>query len=180
MNRTAYLLRHTEVDTPKGTIYGHLDVPLLEEAYRLSLFRLLPEMPRGVSFFSSPLSRCARLANDLAKGAASVVVVEPRLRELSFGAWEGRTWGAIDRAESEHWSANVYDRAPPEGESLRTVEQRVLAAWGEMVAATESDFVLVAHAGPLRILQLHLEARPLTDWPKTKWEFGECKRFAVA
>ena len=180
MSRTAYLVRHTAVDVPKGTIYGHLDVPLLEDAYQTSLFKLLPEMPRGTSVFTSPLTRCSRLAGELAQGVAGALVVEERLRELSFGTWEGQAWKSIDRAESEHWTANVYDRAPPQGESLREVETRVLLAWRELLATNHGDFVLVAHAGPLRILQLHLEARPLTDWPKTTWEFGQCKRFVLA
>ena len=185
MPRTVTLIRHTEVDVPKGTIYGHLDVPLLEEAYPARLSALLPKMPRGAQYVASPLSRAARLAQDLAQSCSGTVRLEACFKELSFGAWEGASWSTLDRAATEHWTQDIVNRAPPRslegvvGESLNDLAARVLPAWRDALAALDAPLVIVAHAGPLRVLQLNLEGRPLSDYGKTTWDFGEAKQFVV-
>ncbi|QKZ13975.1 alpha-ribazole phosphatase family protein [Spirosoma sp. KUDC1026] len=64
---TIYLIRHTEVAVERGVAYGQTDVPLADtyDEQRDHLLRHLPENPAVV--FSSPLSRCRQLAEDLAK-----------------------------------------------------------------------------------------------------------------
>jgi alpha-ribazole phosphatase len=62
-----YLIRHTEVAVERGVAYGQTDVALADtyDEQRDHLLRHLPENPAAV--FSSPLSRCRRLAEDLAR-----------------------------------------------------------------------------------------------------------------
>ena len=81
------LIRHTSVDVAPGTCYGQSDVPLrssFEEeaaATREALQRYAP----FDAVFTSPLSRCTRLADYCGYGNARR---DGRILEISFGDWE--------------------------------------------------------------------------------------------
>ena len=58
------LIRHTSVDVPKGVCYGQTDVPLrdsFEEEASITAQQLQNDVFDAV--FTSPLSRCTRLAD---------------------------------------------------------------------------------------------------------------------
>ena len=58
------LIRHTSVDVPKGICYGQTDVPLkdsFEQEAALTAEQLKDQ--RFDKVYTSPLSRCARLAD---------------------------------------------------------------------------------------------------------------------
>src|SRR4051812_42525728 len=110
------VVRHTAVGGPTGLCYGQMDVPLAA-SYTADLKvvqNTLPNLPYA-RVYSSPLHRCRQLATDLNCGS---VQKDERLRELSFGAWEGLLWEAIPRAASEYWTEDVVHRAPPGGETF--------------------------------------------------------------
>lgn len=76
---------------------------------------------------------------------------EPRLQELSFGTWEGRTWKELRRDEPTLYAERERDRwdfVPPGGESYAGAAGRV----GEAVAEFGRDTVLVSHGGIARVL----------------------------
>jgi broad specificity phosphatase PhoE len=80
--------------------------------------------------------------------------LDARLRELSFGEWEGRTWDEIhasDAARLDAWASDWIGTRPPGGESFIDLVDRV-TAWIDDVraAATAGDVVAVAHAGSIR------------------------------
>ena len=79
------------------------------------------------------------------------VATDDRLKEMSFGAWEGRTWDDLKRAEP----AAVAERrrgcwhfVPPDGESYAMLLDR-LSPW---LAGLPEDAVVVAHGGVARAL----------------------------
>ncbi len=83
--------------------------------------------------------------------------IEERLKELSFGAWEGRTWDDLKRAEPAAIAARRADAwgfVPPGGESYAMLLDR-LEPW---LAALPADAVVVAHGGVARAL-MHRVAR---------------------
>ena len=87
------LIRHTRVNVPKDILYGQLDVGLADsfpqeaEAYR-------QQLPRDFdAVFSSPLTRCKRLAETLEYTA---IEFDERLMEYNFGNWEGLRREEID------------------------------------------------------------------------------------
>ena len=83
-----YLIRHTKTDTKKGLCYGQSDVPLADSFYdeALQLQQKLPELNGDCKVFSSPLSRCLRLANRF----SDTVTTDERLLEMNFGNWENK------------------------------------------------------------------------------------------
>ena len=138
------LIRHPAVLVAPGTCYGRLDVALhpdaAAEAARLRA--LIAASPGPV--WTSPARRCRDLA-----GAGAII--DPRLRELDFGAWEGLAWDDVPRDALDRWAASPRDFAPPGGESGAALLARVGAFCAELRAGG-ADGVVVSHGGPLKLL----------------------------
>jgi alpha-ribazole phosphatase len=138
------LLRHTRPEGGAGVCYGVTDLPpgaeLAREARRLAA--QLPQVERVVT---SPLSRCARLAERLAAARGLVLSVDPRLAELDFGAWEGRRWDDLPRPEIDAWAADLMGARPHGGESVAMLAARAWAALDEADGA-----LVVTHMGVIR------------------------------
>src|SRR5258706_706589 len=90
------LLRHGATAwNAEGRIQGRTDVPL-SDAGRAALRAFpLPEQCSGMRIVSSPLARCRETASLL---GSENVQCDPRLAEMSWGAWEGRRLAEL-RAE---------------------------------------------------------------------------------
>lgn len=91
-------------------------------------------------------------------------------REMSFGIWEGLTHADImaqDDERYQQWLDNPVAFAPPEGESLTAVGQRVWRGWQKIAESAVKTAVLVAHGGSLKLLLCQLLGLPLTAY----WQF---------
>ena len=80
---------------------------------------------------------------------------DDRLKEISFGAWEGLTWPEVAAADAQRHAERNRDRwafVPPDGESYAQVADR-LEPWLE---AIPDDAVVVAHGGVARALLVML------------------------
>jgi broad specificity phosphatase PhoE len=94
-----------------------------------------------------------RIVEALGAGA-DAIEVEPRLRELHFGAWEGHTWDEIQRRDAarlDGWMAAWTERGTPDGEGYRELCERV-SEWAHTLDQRAGDIVVVAHAGSIRAL----------------------------
>ena len=88
---------------------------------------------------------------------------DPRLAEIDFGAWEGRPWDAIPRADQiDAWAADVGGYAPPGGESPRPVAGA--RARIPSTALPDRDTVVVTHAGVIRSLLAADQGLPPERW----------------
>src|SRR3569833_5018 len=83
------LLRHGE---PVGgtRIRGQSDDPLSERGWQ-QMWQAAGEAAPWQAIITSPLLRCAAFARALAERHGLPVQVEPRFKEIGFGAWEGHT-----------------------------------------------------------------------------------------
>jgi broad specificity phosphatase PhoE/nicotinamide riboside kinase len=155
-----HLLRHGEVaQLSDRVVRGQLDAELsargLEQGERLADW-LAEHEPAPAVVWSSDLVRCRALAERIAQRHAVPLRVDPRLREQSLGAWEGRTWAEITTAEpaavTEYWE-NYYAARPTRGESFRDMEARATAWWSEAQREHRGQRVLVVtHIGVIRAL----------------------------
>lgn len=143
------LLRHPSTDAPEGLCYGRTEVGLGPGA-AAGIARALAATPRVRRVMASPARRCRALAVALAERDGVELVHDARLRELDFGAWEGRFWQDIPRAESDLWAADPWREAPPGGESFAALHRRVAAA----LDAAGAGAALVTHAGPIRAARM--------------------------
>lgn len=163
------LLRHPRTLAPAGLCYGRFEPPLPPGAID-SLAPLCAELRDVRTIISSPATRCARAAEFLADALGCRLLTDARLLELNFGAWEGLEWANIDRAESDYWSEDPVNRAPPGGETFGALCERVTAALAD--AASHAAPMLVTHAGPIRAAWMHAEGRSFAEAFATQVPFA--------
>jgi alpha-ribazole phosphatase len=146
------LVRHPPPDVRPGVCYGRLDVPL-HPASATAAGRLAATIARcGISGIrTSPSQRCRVLADAVGELCGVPPVVDARLQELDFGAWEGLPWDDVPRAALDAWAASPMGFAPPGGESGASLVARVRAVRDDLSQAGE-DCLIVSHGGPLKVL----------------------------
>ncbi|XXX74694.1 histidine phosphatase family protein [Sorangium sp. So ce134] len=133
--------RHAPVPL-SGVCYGRLDVAaeLSPEGAAAAIERALRDLGlRPGVVWSSPLSRCALPAAELAARLGVPRAVDERLVEIAYGAWEGRAWSDIERDDPLAYAAwlDGWERVgPPGGESAIEVEARVRSFWRALGATS--------------------------------------------
>lgn len=145
-----YLIRHTQTDTPKGLCYGQTDVKLAEKFLdeARDILKKLPPAQSNDLVFSSPLSRCTRLADLIGDD----VILDARLLEVNFGDWENMLFANIEPEMLNHWTENFVTLAPPNGESFTALCQRVECFWRDIIQLENERVFIVTHAGVIRAL----------------------------
>lgn len=168
-----YLIRHGETElNKKGCYYGWIDCGLSE--YGLEQALLLRHALRRISLdaaITSDMKRAVDTAEVLCEGRNIDLLKDERLRELNFGAWEGKHYTEVAEQHQENWQAWVTDwqnTAPNQGESFADMSIRVKACIDEIIQKyRDKDILLVAHQGVLRIIITYL-----LDIPAEKiWSF---------
>jgi broad specificity phosphatase PhoE len=159
--KTLYLVRHGETDhNLSGLAMGHVDSPLNERGHRQA--RQTADWLRRhpvARIVSSDLSRARDTAAPLAASLGLAVEADPRLRELSFGIFEGRSVADCEQTHPAivaRWRSGDFDFAPPDGETRRALMTRTRAVLDEMLAAPEEHIALFTHGGTLNALHTHL------------------------
>ncbi|MCJ2035031.1 histidine phosphatase family protein [Methylobacterium sp. J-068] len=168
-----YFIRHGQTDwNAEGRLQGQRDVDLNAEGVRQAgavAARLAaiagPDLPT-LDFVASPLARTRRTMETLRARLdlpPEDYRRDPRLKEISFGAWEGSTWAEIRRWDPAGAIARDRDRwgyRPPggTGESYAMLVERVEPAITELMRPA----VIVAHGGVARailVIRGHLGIR---------------------
>jgi alpha-ribazole phosphatase len=155
------LLRHGECEG--GPIFrGHNDVCLTPAGFT-QMQKALARAAPWSCIISSPLKRCREFVESLAEVE---VVFDARLREMSFGHWDGRPVEEIwqtDPATISAWSRDPTSVTPPGGETLVRVAERVMACFTDLVTQQRGQkLLLVTHGGVIRVLISQLLGMPLS------------------
>jgi broad specificity phosphatase PhoE len=158
-------VRHGETAyNAENRLQGQLDIPLnargREQARAVG--RTLgadagPEIDRleaAQAFFASPLER-ARETMEIARGVMGLeparYQLDPVLKELSFGDWEGLTWKEIEARDAKKARVRRQDKwsfVPQGGESYAMLTGRV----GAFLSGLTGDALIVSHGGVARAL----------------------------
>lgn len=142
-----YLMRHTSVDVPAGVCYGQTDVPLkisFEQEVEVCRQRLATLVFDAV--YTSPLSRCTRLAEACGYGNA---IRDDRLKELHFGEWEMKRFDEIKDPRLSLWYEDYINVATTGGESFREQYARVTDFIEEIKQKGQENVMVFAHGGVL-------------------------------
>ncbi len=139
-------------------IQGQLDIALNEkgrwQAQRLA--RALAAREPVAALYSSDLLRAWDTAQSIAVATGLPVVTDTGLRERSFGQFEGQTFTDLEARyplETARWRERDTNWAPPAGESLLAVRDRVLQTTARLAAQhLDEQIVLVAHGGVMDAL----------------------------
>lgn len=172
-----YLIRHTEVKGSKTICYGQSNPPLadtfLEEAAAIKA-----KLPSDFdAVYSSPLLRCKLLAEALDH---QNIQLEEALMEVNFGTWEGKSWEDIPQAELDPWMANFVNIAPPQGESLANMYQKISGFMENLRTQPHKKVLIIAHAGVIRNIFSYILNIPLTNIFKLSVSYGEIFRVRLA
>lgn len=162
------LIRHALTDwNASGRFQGSADTELNEEG-RAQARRLRDYVARlepDAEVYSSPLKRAAETATIAFPGHE--VRYDPRLKELSFGEFEGKT-----QAENElhpgwaTWFSDPFGLAAPGGESYSMLRQRAVAWMDEVVASDAQHVVAVTHSGTIQMILAHVLGVEKVRWRK--------------
>ncbi|HJN04727.1 MAG TPA: histidine phosphatase family protein [Alphaproteobacteria bacterium] len=134
-----------------GRIQGRTDTSLSDSGRAAVRGWRLPADFAPVRVLSSPLLRATETAEILFGQAPAI---EPRLIEMDWSAWEGRT---LEKLRRDHGAAMATNEArgldftPPGGESPREVQAR-LRPWLAEIGAGAGPAAAVTHKGVIRAL----------------------------
>lgn len=115
---------------------------------------------------SSDLVRASATAEPLADILGLTVETDPRLRELSFGIFEGRSIPECAREHPEivaEWRRGTFDFAPPGGETRRSLMERTGAVLRELLDDPHDHVAVFTHGGTLSALHTHILEHGLTQ-----------------
>jgi broad specificity phosphatase PhoE len=134
--------------THAKTMAGWTDLPadLSDTAAISRLSKHLPHAP----IISSDLTRAIDTANAIQEKRPRLTHSQ-HIREINFGAWENRTFKAVEAETPEllrsYWE-DPGSHAPPDGESWDQVEARV-NGFVDHFEHDQDDIIAVAHMGTI-------------------------------
>lgn len=179
-----HLIRHTAVARHwSGRCYGRSDAGLSREG-RDAARALAPRIAEigAALVFVSPLRRARYLAGLVARQATDCkLVIEPRLMECHFGAWEGRPWDAIyaESGDAMMGLVTAPDTFRPGGygEATFALRDRAMAWLSEVTRDPGGPVVAICHGGPIAAIRGTLSGAPVADWPGLVPKYGESVSF---
>jgi broad specificity phosphatase PhoE len=143
------VLRHGPTGwTREHRLQGRADLPLDAGGRAAVLDWRLPSELRPLRWLTSPLARCTETAALLGLETE----IEPRLVEMDWGRWEGRTVAELRADQHEEMTAQEargLELQPPGGESPRAVQRRLAPLLAE-IAATGRPTGAITHKGVIR------------------------------
>lgn len=157
-----------------GRFTGQFDAPLsaLGERQAEALAKRLAGQ-RFDAIIASDLLRARQTAGCIAERCGQEVTLDSDLREVSMGAWEGRSVAEVRRENgallAEIEADVTGEISYPQGESAAQLRTRVLGALSRCQARHPQGYVLwVTHGGVISALLLH--ALGLSN--ERRWQFA--------
>jgi broad specificity phosphatase PhoE len=167
---TVLLVRHAEHVLQGHVLVGRSDnAPISqkgEEQIR-HLADILASEPIA-AVHSSPRARARQTAAWIAMRHGLNVETHAALDEIDFGGWTGLTFEELSAMPQwRAWNEKRDETIPPEGESMRDMQARVL----DHLHAVRKSYpwktvVLVSHAEPIRAALLHAMNLPLNEFAR--------------
>jgi 2,3-bisphosphoglycerate-dependent phosphoglycerate mutase len=171
-------VRHGETDwNASARIQGQRDIPLNAKGHWQAARAAQSLTAAGepvTAVYSSDLARAHATAHAIAAAYGVDVHNDERLRERGFGDFEGQTFDELERLwphETARWRARDATWAPPGGETLQALGERVRAVTDALAQRHPGELiVLVAHGGVLDMMY-RIATRQGVD-AQRNWELG--------
>jgi alpha-ribazole phosphatase len=161
------LIRHGQTDwNLAGRYQGQSDLPLNERGREQAL-EIAHSLAGSVmsAIYASDLARARDTAQVLACAAGLEVQLDPRLREINQGEWEGMLFADIQARypqELKRRRESPLGFAPPGGETVQEVKERVLSAVQQIVRSHPDQTVaIVSHGLALAVVRAHYGNHPI-------------------
>lgn len=162
-----FFVRHGETAwNSDGRYQGQSDVALSEVGLRQAE-KLADNFFYGTpaAIYASDLIRAQTTAKILAAKFNLPVKLEPKLRELNFGAWEGKRYDEIKKLwpdEIDKFFLSPDEAKVPGGETVAELQKRTTEALKQIIAENpDGHIAVVAHGAVLRSLVCYALHIPL-------------------
>jgi broad specificity phosphatase PhoE len=178
-----YFLRHGQTTwNADGNRYaGATDVPLTELGIQQA--KAGAERIRGLEFdaiYCSGLSRALETAKLALDGRDVPIVQDPRLNEMNYGNWEGKTHAEILAEPDNHWHDWAQDpdawRPGATGELASELVARVTAFLFDVLQPGRT-VLAVAHHTTGRLLIAHMLEMPLANYRRLQLDNASLSLF---
>jgi len=160
------IMRHGEPQGGRRYRGSSVDDPLSDRGWQ-QMWNAVANAEHWDHIISSPLSRCHAFANELAEKLNIECSTEEQLKEIGFGAWEGRTSDDIQENESEALAAFLRDpvqNRPQGAEPLHDFAERVWTVYQHLTDKHQGQHILIiAHAGVVRAITSKILGMALSD-----------------
>jgi broad specificity phosphatase PhoE len=185
---TIHLVRHGDTAQAQDGIFcGDLDPPLTEHGHAQAELVARAALALGPSaLYCSPKLRARQTAEPIARVCRLEPQIESGLREIAYGAWEGRKETEIfasDRTAFDAWTNDPALTAPPGGESAFQIAARALPVLDRIRHQHPTGHVMiVSHKATVRVIVCALLGMPLARFRShiscptasiTSFELGE-------
>ena len=165
------LWRHGQTDwNASARFQGQADIPLnaTGRAQAREAASVLAALGPS-ALWSSDLSRTRATAAALAAVTGLAVELDPRLREIHVGSWEGLHGSDVGKSDPEAYAAlrrGEDVRRSPTGETVSEVGERVAQALTEIttLAADDTTVVVTTHGLAGRAGMCRLLGLPFAHW----------------
>jgi len=164
------LVRHAEHVLQGRTLVGRRDdapiSPKGHEQIRRVAGMLSAEPVAAVH--SSPRARTLQTAAAIAERHGLVVETHAALDEIDYGEWTGLRFDELAPEPAwRAWNERRDTTAPPNGESMQSLQLRVLAYLQALRKSyRRKTVVAVSHAEPIRAALLHAADIPLKEFAR--------------
>lgn len=155
---TLHLVRHGDTDaSSEGVLCGDLDIPLTASG-KAQAEAIAPRLHKlGLTaIYVSPKLRARQTAEPITKLTGLTPKIEEGLREIGYGAWEGRKEAEVKATDPEIYAAWGVDPAinsPPGGENGYAIAARALPVLDRIRTENPNGHVLiVSHKATIRVL----------------------------
>jgi len=149
------LVRHGESEyNAKRIVQGHIDTDLTPAG--IVQVRLTGEYLKKFNIqkiVSSDLRRAHRTAVIIGDVLDIPVETDSRIREMSFGQWEGRSYDQIFKTDYEtfnRWLQNPVACPLPYQEDIRHFESRIKSFYQDILKFEEKNILVVGHGGSIQ------------------------------
>lgn len=154
---TITLLRHPKV-IADAALYGRTDVACCPQAFEQTFIALSKITEQFDLIATSPLQRCALLAEKLSAQSALPLLVEHDFQEIDFGIFDGIPFSKLQKEwpTLEKFWAQPHSFTFEQAESLENFNRRVVAAWlGLLTSSAGKRVLVISHGGVIRQIIAH-------------------------
>ncbi|WP_448588268.1 histidine phosphatase family protein [Thermocrinis sp.] len=157
MNKYIYLVRHAQSEfNEKGIFQGRLDSDLTPLGFVQA--RLCAEFlkDKGIELIiSSPQRRAYKTAQTISDILQAPLKTDERIREMSFGNFEGKPfWSLVEenREVFSNWLKDPLNNPLPTQEDMEAFRNRVQSFLEDLINLSQKRLCVVAHGGTLHAI----------------------------
>lgn len=164
MADTIHLIRHGHHALLGGMLCGRMAGVALDDLGRQQMAACARQLsPRPTMIQSSPRLRALQSASILAEPLSLPVEVVSDMDEIDIGDWTSASFAELDRDPHwQRWNGRRGSTAPPNGESMQSLQARVMRHLLGLTREAARDVVaIVSHAEPIRAALLDVAGIPL-------------------